>query len=307
MLSFFLFIIYIVLFIAGMTVMRTGLVNVAGEKMKDWLLKFTSTPLKGMLFGIFITMILQSSSAVMIITIGLIAARLLTFSQSIGIILGTNIGTTATIEFLAYGPDQFILPLIIIGSVFIVFPYKKIRSTGLFFYGLGAIFLAMLGFEKLAQPLSDNPYLGPIFLQMNESMSIAVLFGCILTAIIQSSTAMTGITMGFMEGHILTLPAAIAIMLGANIGTCVDTYVASIGGGKEAKLSAYAHIWLNIIGVVLFLPFIQPFAHLIQQLASLPDQQIAHASVLFNVVVSLLILPFAKQFARFIEKIHGGS
>lgn len=115
--------------------MRTGLMNISGKLMKEWLLRFTSTPFKGLLFGILITVLLQSSSAVMILTVGFISAGLLSFPQSIGIILGTNIGTTATVEFLAYGTDEMIIPLLILGSIFILIPMTKARNIGLFFMG----------------------------------------------------------------------------------------------------------------------------------------------------------------------------
>jgi len=304
MLLIFLFIIYIVLFISGMSIMRIGLMNIAGEKMKEWLYRATSSTWKGLIFGIIITIILQSSSAVMIIAIGLIAVKLLTFKQSIGIILGTNIGTTATIEFLAYSPDHFIVPLLILGSILILIPKKKVRSSGLFMYGLGAIFLAMYGFERLAEPLSGLNILTKVFYEMNDHTSISILVGTIVTAIIQSSTAMTGIAMGFIQENILSLSSAIAVMLGANIGTCFDAYIASIGGGKEAKLTAFAHVWLNVIGVLIFVPFVHLFAELVGKLASEPVQQLAHASVIFNVAVSLLFLPIAKPFASFVKKIH---
>ncbi|WP_062355731.1 Na/Pi symporter [Bacillus kwashiorkori] len=304
MLSIVFFFIYIFLFIGGMTVMRTGLMHLSGEKMKQWLLKFTSNPLKSFLFGIIITIILQSSSAVMIIIIGLISARVMSFPQSIGIILGTNIGTTATVEFLAYGTDEFIFPLLITGILFIFFRKSFIRSLGLCLFGLGAIFLAMFGFEKLAIPLAENQYLAKLFVQMNEHLMLSVLVGCIVTAIIQSSTAMTGIAMGFIHANILSLPAAIGIVLGANIGTCFDAYIASIGGGKEAKQTAYAHIWINFIGVFLFLPFLIPFSSIMEDLSFVPEQQLAHASVIFNVVVSLLFLPFTHFFAKMIQRVH---
>lgn len=305
MLSFVFFILYIVLFIGGMTIMRHGLINISQHRMRNWLLRFTSTPFKGFLFGVVITIIMQSSSAVMILTVGLISAGMLRFHQSIGIILGTNIGTTATLEFLAYGTDQMIIPFFILGSLCILFPYKRVQNFGLFFYGLGAIFLAMFGFEQLAKPLAASTLIGPTLQAMNETILFSVLVGCLITAIIQSSTAMTGIAMGFIETNVLSLPSAIAVMLGANIGTCVDALIASIGGGKEARLSAMAHIWLNVFGVLLFIPLIQYLAHVVASLSTMPETQLAHASVLFNVVVSLCVLPFSKQFARLIESIHG--
>lgn len=306
MLTFIQFILYILLFIGGMTIMRTGLMNLSGNRMRDWLLMFTSNPFKGLLFGIFITILLQSSSAVMILTVGLISANLLSFPQSIGIILGTNIGTTATIEFLAYGTNELIIPLLICGSLCLIIPNKKSRNIGLFFYGLGAIFFALFGFERLAAPLANSEVITPLLNNMNNNVLISAAVGCVLTAIIQSSTAMTGIAMGFMNANILSLPAAIAIMLGSNIGTCLDAYIASLGGGREAKLSVYAHIWLNVLGVILFLPFIHEFSSLMESLSSIPQNQLAHASVVFNIIVSLIILPFSKQFAHFIEHVHRG-
>lgn len=296
---------YLFLFLAGMIIMKKGLFNIAGEHIRDWLQSFTRTPVTGMFFGIIVTIILQSSSAVMIIMIGLIAIGALSFSRSIGIILGTNIGTTITLEFLAYGTEAMIFPLLIIGSICLIIPRQKPRSFGLFSYGLGAIFLAMFGFERLAVPLSEYPQFTFILSQINHSHVFAIVIGCIITAIIQSSTAMIGIAMGFVHNHVFSVASAIALMLGANIGTCVDAYIASVGGGREAKMSAYAHIWLNVFGVLLFFPFTDSLAYWLGQVEMIPERQLAHASVIFNVIVSLLFLPFANPFARLIEFLHG--
>ncbi|WAA11504.1 Na/Pi symporter [Fervidibacillus halotolerans] len=301
------FLLFLFLFLGGLTIMRTGLMNLSGNRLKKWLLMFTSTPWKGMLFGIFVTVLLQSSSAVMIIVVGLISANLLTFRKSIGIILGTNIGTTATIELLAFGTEDIIFPFLIIGSLCLFFSNKRLRSIGLFFLGVGFIFFAMAGFERLAKPLANTGYLSSLFVQMNEEFLIATGVGAVVTALIQSSTAMTGIAIGLLEENILSLKGAIAVMLGSNIGTCLDTLIAGIVGGKEARLTAYAHIWLNVFGVVLFLPILEPFAQFNTMLSPFPDQQLAHASFFFNLIVSLLVLPFSKPFSILIEKVHGLS
>ncbi|WP_246204121.1 Na/Pi symporter [Pallidibacillus pasinlerensis] len=303
--SFLFFVLYLSLFLGGMYIMRLGLKTVSQQKLSEWLLKFTSSPVSGLIFGTIFTILLQSSSAVMIITVGFVSASLVSFKQSIGIILGTNIGTTATLEFLAFGTEQLIIPLLIIGSLCILLPVRKIRSIGLFFYGLGAIFMALFGFERLAAPLAESKVIGPFLLSLEENILLGVLAGCIMTAIIQSSTAMTGIAMGFLQANAISLPVAIAVMLGSNIGTCLDAYIASLGGGKEARMTAWAHIWLNVLGVLIFIPLITLFARIVANLASSPDNQLAHASVLFNVVVSLLFLPFVDQFARFIKRVHG--
>jgi phosphate:Na+ symporter len=299
-----LFIFCILLFIFGMNVIRIGLFNISAEKLKSWLIKLTSTPLKGMLTGTFITALLQSSTAVMVITIGLISARIMTFPQSIGIILGTNIGTTFKTELITFDIDRAIVPLAIIGAILFLFQHKKMRSIGMAVFGIAAVFTAMKGFEFLAQPLTSLPVVHNALLRLNDSLSMSLLTGTILTIIIQSSTAMTGIAMGFLTAGLLKLDAGIAIMLGANIGTCITAIIASIGGGQEAKLAAYAHVWLNVFGVLLFIPLIPTLTALAPYIASHKDVQLAHISVIFNVASSLIVLPFATRFGKMILYLH---
>lgn len=299
-----LFAVFIAIFLFGMTVMRTGLYNLTGDRIKIWLIRFTNNPIKGLLTGTIITAIIQSSSAVMVLVIGLIAAGYLTFKQSIGIILGTNIGTTFTTEIITFDIYEGILPLLIIGFLCLFINNQQVFSFGGFIFGLGCMFVAMNGFEQLARPISEFPSIHTFFQRTNESDLFGVGIGTILTAIIQSSTATTGIIMGFMNEKLLSLDAGIAILLGANIGTCITAFIASIGSRHEAKLAAYAHIWINLIGVALFFPFINVLGTIATLLTSLPDVQIAHVSFIFNVLTSLLFLPFAGLLNRFILKVH---
>lgn len=299
-----LFIFCILLFIFGMNIIRIGLFHISAEKLKSWLIRLTSSPFKGMLTGTFITALLQSSTAVMVITIGLISAKIMTFPQSIGIILGTNIGTTFKTELITFDIDAAIVPLAVIGAILILFQNKKTRSIGMAVFGIAAVFTAMKGFEYLAQPLTSLPIVHNGLLKLNGSIIMSLLIGTILTIIIQSSTAMTGIAMGFLTAGLLKLDAGIAIMLGANIGTCITAIIASIGGGKEAKLAAYAHVWLNVFGVLLFIPLIPTLTTLAPYIASHKDVQLAHISVIFNVASSLIVLPFATRFGKMILYLH---
>ena len=300
----FLFILLVGVFIYGMTLLRAGLFNLSGDSMKFGLTKLTDTPWKGFLAGVGITCILQSSSAVMVLTIGLISARLLSFPQSIGIILGTNVGTTLTTELITFDIESFLIPFAILGAVFFLIGKKNIRSIGLILLGISAVFAAMRGFEYLAWPLQSYSFIEQLFLTLGESHLYSILTGAIITAIIQSSTATTGIIMGFLSNGALDLHTGIAIMLGSNIGTCVTAFIASIAAGREARLSAYAHIWLNVIGVIAFYPFIYTLTNIGFQLASSADVQLAHVSVLFNVVSSIIVLPFANVFAKFVLYLH---
>ncbi|GKU81319.1 Na/Pi symporter [Niallia sp. NCCP-28] len=299
-----LFIVFIILFIFGMTILRTGLFNLSSYNLKVWLEKLTDKPWKGFIISIIITALLQSSSAVMVLTIGLIAARALTFPQSIGIILGTNIGTTFTTEFITFNIDHILLPLAITGVFFILMPNKKWRSLGFILFGIATVFTAMRGFKYFASILQENPEIKHFLLYMADHTFFALLAGILLTALIQSSTATIGIIMGFLSAGMLPVETAIAVMLGSNIGTCITSYLASIGGEKEAKLCAYAHIWLNIGGVILFYPLIDELKLFVSAMTADKDVQLAHASLIFNVLSSFLVLPFAEKFGHLIMKIH---
>jgi phosphate:Na+ symporter len=300
-----LFIVFLAVFIVGMTLLRKGLFELSASRMKNWLALMTDTPIKGMIAGMTVTALLHSSSAVMVITIGLISAGLLRFSQSIGIILGSNIGTTFTLEIITFNIDAFIVPFAIIGAILLVFRNRTWQNLGAISFGIAAIFAAMRGFTFLADPVTSLPAVEHALANLNNSHWISIFAGTIVTGMIQSSTAMTGIVMGFLSEGTLSMDSAIAAMLGANIGTCITALLASIGAGKEARLTAFAHVWLNIAGAALFFPFIGEIAALAPFTAERPDVQLAHVSVIYNLIASLLVLPVAEKFGMMIEVIHG--
>lgn len=299
-----LFSLFIAIFLVGMSVMRLGLFYLSGEKLKTVLSKLTNKSWKGFLAGILLTGLLQSSSAVMVMTVGLVSAGSLPFKQTIGIILGTNIGSTFITEFITFNIVQWIIPGLICGIVLMLIPYQLAKSSGMVFIGLSAIFTAMSGFKMLATPIAAYPIVQTAITEINNHFIFALMVGIILTAIIHSSSATIGIAMSFVASGELSVTPAIIIMLGANIGSCVTGYMASIGSGKEAAVTAYAHIWLNLIGVFLFLPFVNQLEQFSAFFTANKETQIAHASVIFNVISSLMVLPFTKQFAAFILLIH---
>ncbi len=299
-----LFMFFIGLFLAGMAVLRKGLFYLSGEQLKEILTKWIDSPLKGFLIGIIFTGLLQSSSAVMVMTIGLVSAGTLTFRQTIGIILGTNIGSTFITEFISFSLDQWIIPGVIMGAILLLIPHVVAKSSGMAIIGLSSIFAAMNGFKMLSTLIAAYPFIQTMMMEMNNHFILALIVGLILTAIIHSSSATIGISMSFVASGELAVTSAILIMLGSNIGTCITGYMASIGSGKEATFTAYAHIWLNVIGVGMFLPFVSELQQAAAFFTANKETQIAHASVMFNVITSLIVLPFAKQFAAFIVKIH---
>ena len=211
---FTLFAVFIAIFLFGISILRAGLQNLSQDRLKEQLWKMTDTPLKGLIVGTIITAILQSSSAVMVMTVGLVACGLLTFKQSIGIILGTNIGTCFTAELIAFSVTDVIIPLLVIGVVLLNFRKRITYCLGCVSFGLGCIFVAMRGLESLAYPIASIPAAFHFLTLTNESHFIAISVGTIISALIQSSTATTAIAMGFMSESILTLPAGIGIILG---------------------------------------------------------------------------------------------
>ncbi|MBU9722509.1 MULTISPECIES: Na/Pi symporter [Bacillaceae] len=302
-----LFAIYIALFLFGMTVMRQGLLHMQRGKMASLLEKAVDHPLKSLLIGLVVTAILQSSSAVMIMTVGLVAGGLIPFKHSIGIILGANIGTVVTLEIIAFDLSWLIFPLILIGIPLLMTKSQFLFCLGCLFFGFSSILIAMNGFGTLAYPLSSLTTVYEWIVSTNEHDALALTVGVVISAIIQSSSAVTAIAMSFMNEQLLNLPAGISIMIGANLGTCMTAWLASLGGTRESKLTAYAHIWVNLIGVTLFFPFIAYFAQWVGSIATMPSVQLAHAALVFNLLSSLLILPFINHFSKFVTWMHGGK
>jgi phosphate:Na+ symporter len=297
----FYFIIGFGIFFLGMQLMRIGFNNLAANKLKGVLTKFTKTPTHGFLTGIIITMLTQSSTAVTVITIGLTHARLLAFPQTIGIILGTNIGTTFTTQIIALNIYDYALPLFLLGAVLWFLPNHTLRCLGLIFGGFGCIFFGMQTMQRVAVPLQHSDIFQQLILMGAESSIVGVLLGMVMTAAVQSSTAVTAITMSFIASSLIPLPIAIAVVLGSNVGTCVTGLFAAIGTHVSAKRVAWSHVLLNVAGVLLFTPIIPQLAQITQALSVSPSVQVAHAQTLFNMVCSLAVLPFAKPFARLME------
>jgi phosphate:Na+ symporter len=298
------FFLYLIVFLAGMHLLKKGLSILSGQSMRSWIYTCINHPVKAFMAGIIFTGILQSSSAVMVIVIGLVSAGVISFKQTIGIILGTNIGSTFTTQLITLDIGSLILPLFIIGFLCLLmgaaFKKEALMRMCAVFMGLGALFSAMAGFGRLANPLSQLELVHELLLYTNEHSFAGVLSGTVLTAIIHSSAATAGIIMSFLNADILTLSAGIAYVLGANIGTCITGMMAAAGANQEAKLTAYAHVWVNVIGVAAFYPFISYCSAAVQTLSSQPDLQLAHFSLIFNVISSLALLPFANAFGKFV-------
>ncbi|MTT32508.1 Na/Pi cotransporter family protein [Terrilactibacillus sp. BCM23-1] len=295
------FLAYLCIFLFGMTMMKVGFRHLAGKFIEGIIEKLTKQPINGLIIGAIATMMLQSSSAVTVIAIGLTASGLLRFPNTVGIILGANIGTTATIEIASFHVGYIQYIFLVLGLLLMIHPIKKCFAVGACLFGIGCLFTSMHGFNQMAEPLFKLSSVQHILILSDQNYLIAILTGTLLSAVLQSSSATTLITMAFLNHGALSIGSAIAVTFGANIGTCVTAYIASLGNPWEAKWTAYTHFLFNVLGVILFYPFIDLLADITMKLSPSTEFQLAHSGVLFNLITALLALPFANVYGRWVE------
>ena len=305
----------LVLFLYGMEKMSEGLKKSAGKGMRNILSALTNNRFIGLAVGAFVTMIIQSSSATTVMLVSFAQAQLISFGQSLSVILGANIGTTVTAQLIAFKLTDYAFLIIIIGFALTIFSKKEwYKYLGESLLGFGILFLGMKIMADSMSPLRDYEP----FIELMKNLEIplyGLIIGAIFTALIQSSSAFTGIVIVLAQQGLLSLEAGIPLLLGANIGTCVTAGLASIGTSREAKRVALAHVIFNTAGAIIFLFWIPYFADMvrwispvsnaegIQKLASETPRQIANAHTIFNVSVAFVFLPFTSLLSKAVLKI----
>ena len=305
------------LFLFGMGMMSDGLKKTAGSKLRTILGTLTNNRFIAVGVGALITMVIQSSSATTVMLVSFVQAQLMTFTQSLGIILGATIGTTITAQLIAFKLTDFALIVIGIGFAMIFLTKsKKIKNLGEIILGFGLLFFGMWVMSNAMYPLRTyEPFLN-VLLELEYPL-LGILVGTIFTAIIQSSSAFIGIVIVLGSQGLITLEAAIPLLLGANIGTSVTAALASINSGREAKRVALANTLFRVFGVSLMVWWIPYYAEIIRwvspsgtagltgvaYLADVAPRQIANAHTIFSVAVTLILLPFTGLAARWIEKL----
>jgi phosphate:Na+ symporter len=295
-------------FLFGIDMLSAGMEEVAGRQIQRWLERMTNHPMKAALFGTIATTILQSSSLLMVTMIGLINANLFTLEQVVGVILGQEIGTTLTGQLVAFNIGNYLFGLLILGYVLQTFGgEKRWEAIGKALLGVGLIFLGLETMKSGVKPLTEQPWIQSAIVSMGHVPALGVLAGALLTAAIQSSSATTGLIIAMGVVGAITLPAAIAIILGANIGTCVTGFIASLRAVKSARRASVAQILINLFGAALFFPFIAPYSSFISRTSSSLARQIANAHSVFNVLVSLLVYPFTRQLVALCKVIVPGE
>lgn len=300
------------LFLFGIEYMGDGLKGYSGDKMKDIIDKYTSSPFKGIVIGAFVTCLIQSSSGTTALAIGLIRSSLMTLEQSIGIIMGANIGTVITSVFVGLKVSQYAVYFIILGAAFLMFSKnKKTKYMGQIIFGFGCLFygLELMGdnlaniskvpeFTQVANYLSQNPWLG-------------LLGGTLLTTAVQSSAAVIAIAQQMYGAGAIGLSIALPFLFGSNIGTTITAVLASFGGTVPAKRAAFFHVLFNVVGSLLFMIVLSPFTLLIEWLAGalniLPELQLSVAHGIFNVVTTAFFFPLIPAIVKLIKKILPSS
>jgi len=290
------------LFLFGVRMLSTGMEKLAGNRIQEWLDRMTSHPLKGAIFGAGATALIQSSSLLMVTMIGLINANLMTLEQAVGVMMGQEIGTTLTAQIVAFKIGDLCLLCIAIGFILIEFaPHRGWRKYGEIILGFGILFLGMDLMSGALRVLAEMPVVAEWLASMGQHLAAGVLAGTIATAVVQSSSAITGLVVAMGISGAITLPGAIALLLGANIGTCITGLIASLRLSRAARRASIAQILINVAGVILFLPFISLFTIVVSRTSPSLPRQIANAHTIFNVAVSAALFPFVKQITRVAE------
>lgn len=295
-------------FFFGVYEMTQGFRAGAEERLKKVLARFTQNRFAGVLTGTLATAVLDSSSLVTIVTVGLVSAGLLTFVQALGVVLGANIGTTLSSQIIALGlTDYFGVVLAVGAGLRFLTKREKAQIWGRALMGLGLVFLGLEEIESSMAPLKESQ----TFLSAMERLDnplYGVLIGAAVTAVIQSSSATMGIVIVLASQGALSLMGGVAVMMGAELGTCVDTMASTIGQSRPAVRTGVFHLLFNVFNVALLVGFTDQLAHVSTMLTpgDGPEnvaRQIANAHVLFNVIGVVAILPFLGHAARALERL----
>ena len=302
------------LFLFGMEQMADALKAVAGERMKIILARLTTNRFMGAATGAFVTAVIQSSSVTTVLVVGFITAGLMSMAQSIGVIMGANIGTTITAQIVAFKVTKAALLMVAVGFSMLSFSrQEKIKQYGGMLMGLGMIFFGMSVMSDAMSPLrSYQPFLD-LMASMDNPL-IGILVAAVFTGLVQSSSATTGIVIVMASQGFISLQAGIALAFGANIGTCVTAMLASIGKPREAVRAAVVHVMFNVFGVMVWIGLIGHLAEFVtwfspshpelsgvDRLAADTPRQIANAHTVFNIANTLIFIGFTGQFARLVE------
>jgi phosphate:Na+ symporter len=283
----------------GIRLVGEGLQLAAGGQLRAALSAVTSNRLKALLAGAGITAIIQSSGATTVMLVGFASSGLIRLPETLGVILGADIGTTITVQLIAFQFADYALVLVGVGfTLLFVAKRHAVRYAGEAILGFGLIFLAIQVMGEVTAPLRQSPLIGELLVALGDYPLLGLLVATGFTALVCSSAATLGLTIALAGQGLLPLRAALPIMLGANLGTCATALASSLGANTEARRVALAHTAFKLLGVLACLPLLSPFARLVQTTAAGVPRQVANAHSLFNVGMAVALLPFTTLLAR---------
>lgn len=300
------------IFLFGIKYMGDGLQSAAGDRLRDILDRFTTNPFMGVLAGVLVTVLIQSSSGTTALTVGLVSAGFMTLRQAIGVIMGANIGTTVTAFIIGIDIGAYALPIIALGAILLFF-FKNVRFTSLgqVVFGFGSLFYGLELMSGGMKPLRSLESFQDLMLSMSDNPILGVVVGTILTVIVQSSSATIGILQELFSQDALVLDAALPVLFGDNIGTTITAIIASLGASISARRAAFVHVLFNLIGTIIFLIILAPFTKLITYLQNIlnlnPEMTIAFAHGTFNVSNTVIQFPFIFALAWLVTKLIPGD
>ena len=298
------------LFLFGMKLMGDGLEMAAGSKLRGMIERLTKNKYMGALVGLVVTAVIQSSSATTVMVVGFVNAGLMNLAQAVGVIMGANIGTTVTGVMIAINLTAIAPIAVLIGVVMISFIKRNsVKHIGQIIAGFGILFMGMKMMSTAMEPLSESEVFTSLMTSFSNPL-LGVLVGLVFTAIIQSSSASVGVLQALGAAGAITLPSAIYVIYGQNIGTCVTALISSVGTSKTARRPAVVHLMFNVFGAILFIviSMLFPFAELVQRIA--PGNVMAQISivhVIFNIVCTAIMLPLSSLLVKVACKVIPGS
>lgn len=293
----------LMLLLYGVKLAGEGFQRAAGPKLRNILHLATNNRVAAVSVGAIVTSVMQSSSATTVMLVGFVSSGLLNLGQAIGVILGSNIGTTVTVQLIAFKVYDYALVMVGVGAATVLFSKKKqIMFVGQGILGFAFIFFSLKIMSDVMVPLRDSELFRDILLSLEGSSIGLLIISTFFTALVQSSAATIGIVLALSIQGLIGLEGAIPIILGANIGTCATALLATLGVGTPAKRVAVAHIVFKVLGVIILLPFVKPFIELVSLTSSDLSRQIANAHTLFNVTIALVFFPLAGWLAKLLNK-----
>ncbi|WP_395344033.1 Na/Pi cotransporter family protein [Ningiella sp. W23] len=293
----------IILFVFGLENFSKEIERITGERFRKSLSSATNIPIIGVLIGALVTMVIQSSSATSVISISLVNAGVLSFKNSVGIIFGSNIGTTITAQLVAFKLTSF-APLLIVFGFALSMLHNRASIFGKTIFYFGFVFFSLNLISTTLEPLQQNEALIKILTQPHNPI-YAILFGCIFTALVQSSSVTTGLAIIFTQQGLIGLENAVPLILGANIGTTATAFIAVFNMDISAKKAAFSHFLFNVGGVLLFLPALLIYGYKLSDITESPAVALAIIHLVFNVSASLVFTIFITPFTRVVDYLLG--